>query len=191
MFTGIVKELLSIKSIQHGDVLTVTLTKPNWGEVTVGESILLNGICSTITLITDSSFTVEYMAETMKLTTVSSWRVGDKINAEPALTLTTPLSGNLVYGHIDGVGNVLANNANLTLQLPKEFMEYIILKGSLTIDGVNLTISSINDDRVSVSLIPHTKKTTTLSRRLVEELCNIELDYITKVIVSQVNRRKT
>lgn len=190
MFTGIVRELVRIIDITAGAVTTVSLTLPQWGKLAVGESILLHGICSTVTAVNAELFTVEYMAETLKLTTVPRWQVDDQIHAEPSLTLVTPLSGNLVYGHIDGTAEVIQLNP-LTLRLPKAWMNYVLLKGAITINGVNLTITQVQEQQVSIELIPHTAKLTRLAQLQPGQQVNIELDYITKVIVETTRRQLT
>lgn len=186
MFTGIVKELLTITARTAGTPTVVSLTLPHWGKLALGESVLLHGICSTVTTVTEQDFTVEYMAETRQRTNVDDWRVGDQIHAEPALTLDTKLSGNLVYGHIDGTATVL--DQTIALAMPPQCLPYLLEKGSVTINGVNLTIVAVKENRCSVHVIPETAKRTTLTTLTTGSRVNIECDYLTKVIVESVRR---
>lgn len=187
MFTGIVQELLTVTALTPDTPTVISLMLPQWGKLAVGESVLLHGICSTVTQVTEQDFTVEYMAETRQRTNVDDWRVGDQIHAEPALTLDTKLSGNLVYGHIDGTATVL--DQTITLAMPPQCLPYLLEKGSVTINGVNLTIIAVKENRCTVNLIPETTKRTTLATLAAGSRVNIECDYLTKVIVESVRRR--
>lgn len=186
MFTGIVQERLTITAITPGNPMIVCVSLPQWGPLALGESILLHGICSTVIVITAQDFTVEYMAETVRRTTVGDWQVGDQIHAEPALTLQTKLSGNLVYGHVDCTAVVVA--PALTVEIPDAYQSYLINQGSITINGVNLTIVTVAKSRCTVNLIPETARRTSLADLAVGNRVNIEFDYLTKVIVESVRR---
>lgn len=188
MFTGIVQELLTITAIDRATATTVALTLPKWGILQIGESILLAGICSTVTAVTGTSFTVDYMAETLAKTTVERWQIGDQIHAEPSATLQTKLSGNLVYGHVDGTAEVIMVTP-LQLRLPTTALPYVVVKGAITINGVNLTIVDIVDHTITIELVPHTAAVTTLAKLQSGDRVNIELDYLTKVVVQTVQHR--
>ncbi len=194
MFTGIVQECVTVSAVETGSVVRVMFTKPTWGELTIGESILLHGICSTVVAIQADQFAVEYMPETLAKTNVLDWQVGDRIHAEPSATLQTKLSGNLVYGHVDTVAAVVgvvaeSGQVRFTIRIPSQYSEFVVLKGALTINGVNLTIVEVESNSVTVDLIPHTASVTTLAKQKVGDSVNIELDYITKVIVQTTQRR--
>ena len=188
MFTGIVQERLTIRTLTTGNVMTVGLSLPQWGSLEIGESVLLHGICTTVTTIEADQFTVELMPETLQRTNATSWKVGDQIHAEPSATLQTKLSGNLVYGHVDAVAKVAqveaqAGQTVLAIEIPQAYIPYVVVKGAITINGVNLTIVQLEGNVVTVNLIPHTANVTTLAQQQVGDLVNIELDYVTKVIV--------
>ncbi len=187
MFTGIVQELLTVTALTPGTPTVISLILPQWGKPVVGESILLHGICSTVTKVAEKDFTVEYIAETLQRTNVGDWQLGSQIHAEPALTLQTKLSGNLVYGHVDCTAVVVA--PGLTVEIPEAYQSYLINQGSITINGVNLTIVGVNENRCTVKLIPETTRRTTLAELVVGSRVNIECDYLTKVIVESVRRR--
>ena len=194
MFTGIVKELVQITQLNTDRVCTVTCTKPLWGELELGESILVQGICSTVTNLTPTTFNVEYMPETLQLTTVNTWQVGQPVHVEPSVTLHTKLSGNMVYGHVDGTAKVQAcvvteQQTTLTIQLPDKLVPFAIIKGAITINGVNLTIAQVQGSSVTVQLVPFTMQATTLTQLAVGHRVNIEMDYFTKVIVETTQRR--
>lgn len=184
MFTGIVAQQLTIRRITpSADGLTVEFDLPQWGSVTTGESILLHGICSTVVSVTATAFAVNYMTETIHVTTVKQWRVGQTIHAEPSVTPTTRLSGSFVFGHVDVVLPVVAIQP-LTITIPAPYQAYVFPKGSLTLDGVNLTIASYVDQQVTVALISETRQRTSLEQRQVGERVNVEFDYLAKTVTA-------
>lgn len=198
MFTGIIVEQLTITEInQSNEGIRVTLTLPKNSdknsEYVVGDSIALNGICSTIVKKNNKEIVVDFMPETINVTTVAHWRVGDAINCESPVTPSTKLSGSIVLGHIDTVCTVQAVNAqtgehSVTLAILPEYMNYVIPKGSITIDGVNLTIADSNSNTTNsctIKLIPYTKDATSLGNVKVGDEVNVEFDYIAKVILNR------
>ncbi|MDP3971211.1 MAG: riboflavin synthase [bacterium] len=198
MFTGIVEEIILVKegSVLKADddseVLELVLSKPLLVKYRIGDSIMLNGVCSTITDISDDVIKVEYMHETQQVSTVSLLSVGDRINAESPLTLQKKISGSFVTGHIDVAGtvdNVDANKSELFLEVkvPTKYSDYLIRKGSVTIDGVNLTIVDVNNDIFSVKIIPFTQKNTTLGAVNKGDKLNIEFDYFAKITLAKLN----
>lgn len=194
MFTGIVQTQLEVTAITPGQAWQVELALPNWGALEIGESILLHGICSTVTTIADQSFTVEFMPETLHRTNVEAWKVGDQIHAEPSATLQTKLSGNLVYGHVDATAAVVGvepqvGQTALSVKLPTEYTPYLVVKGAITINGANLTIVQVAGSVVTVDLIPHTISVTSLAKLKIGDTVNIECDYVTKVIVQTAQQR--
>ncbi len=189
MFTGIVQEQLTILNYQAGDPTVVTLALPQWGALEIGESVLLHGICTTVVTCTDEVFTVELMAETLQCTNASQWRVGQRLHAEPSATVQTKLSGNLVYGHVDIAVPVLAvQGSSISLVIPERYQDFVINKGAITINGVNLTITDATPGQCTVQLIPHTAAVTTLLSTAVGDHVNVEFDHLTKVIVQTVQR---
>lgn len=184
MFTGIVQDQVTIQQIQTTPAgLTIAFSLPKSGSPQIGESILLHGICSTVTTLNSTQFSVDYMAETVRVTTVSDWIVGQTIHAEPAATLMTKLSGSLVTGHVDQAAIIAATDP-LTIQLSNDLMVYMFSKGSVTINGVNLSIVEYSTNTIIVELIPQTLKLTSLGTLQVGERVNVEADYIVKAVVA-------
>lgn len=190
MFTGIVQEQLTIRQYQAGSPTIVTLTLPKWGKLDIGESVLLHGICTTVVTVTDQVFTVELMTETLERTNAGQWVVGQQVHAEPSATLQTKLSGNLVYGHIDlaAIAQVIQENS-ITILVPEPYQDYIVEKGAVTMNGVNLTITDATRGQCTVQLIPHTAAVTSLLQTPVGGTVNVEFDHLTKVIVQTVQNR--
>ncbi len=194
MFTGITQQVITINDIQSdNDLLIVDLAYPNHRYVK-GDSILLNGICSTVIKLTDNSLTVEYMPQTINSTTVKEWNKQQLINAESALTLQDFISGSIVTGHVDTIAQVSSvleqdNNYELTFTLNKKFNKYIIDKGCITIDGVNLTIAKSTNESVTVCLVPYTLEHTNLEKLKTNDLVNVEFDYLSKSMAKLVKQR--
>jgi len=195
MFTGIVQELVTIRQIkQLPDRLQVQLSLPLAASYAVGDSILLHGICSTIVAMTVDSITVDYMPETLRYTTVPSWVVGQAIHAEVPATLATKLSGSIVTGHVEATAVVTAvhdqaGDVAITIAIPTEQQPFILKKGCLTINGVNLTVANWEAGAATVQLVPYTLQHTTLGQLQVNQVVNIESDYIAKLIVTTTLQR--
>lgn len=190
MFTGIVQDQVTIQHIQTTPTgLTIAFSLPKWGSPQIGESILLHGICSTVTTVSDDHFTVDYIVETIRVTTVSDWIVGQTIHAEPAATLMTKLSGSLVTGHVDQAAIITAIDP-LTIQLSDDLIVYMFSKGSVTINGVNLTIIECSTNTIIVKLIPQTLKLTGLGTLQVGGRVNVEADYIVKAAQAALAARR-
>ena len=189
MFTGLIKEIGSIKKIEekNGGISVTINAKEILIDSKIGDSISVNGICSTITQQTQSSFTVEYMPETLKKTALKTLTTKSKVNLEPCLTLQDKLGGHIVTGHIDTTGTIKAIEKDkkwqtMTIEFPHEFNKLIIQKGSIALDGISLTLSHISDHTLSVSLIPHTINHTNLKTKKNGDLINIEFDILGKYI---------
>ena len=197
MFTGIVEEVGTIRSIRPGAasvVLEVAATTVR-EDAAVGDSILTDGVCLTITLLHRDGFTAEAMPETVRRTTLSERRAGDRLNLERAMTLSSRLGGHLVSGHVDGVGTVTAvtpeDNALLVeIESPEAVSRVTVDQGSVAVDGVSLTVVSVAGDRLRVSLIPHTAAATTLGRLRTGSRVNLEADLIAKYVHAFVAGRK-
>jgi riboflavin synthase len=187
MFTGIIEETGIIRSIRQGNrssELTVSadliLT-----EIKTGDSICTNGICLTVTRFDQHSFTVDVMPETMMKTSLGLLKAGHLVNLERALRLCDRLGGHLVSGHIDGTGIIKRilqddNAIRFDISADPSMLRYIVEKGSVAIDGISLTVTHVNDELFGVSVIPHTRKTTTLFHRKTGDKVNIECDMIAK-----------
>ena len=189
MFTGIIEEVGTIKNISKGIKsikLTIGATKVLEGSK-IGDSIAVNGVCLTITSMGKDFFTADIMPESLRKTSMANLTSGDKINLERALTLSSRLGGHIVSGHIDGVGTVIAlkrddNAMRITIEAEPKIMKYIIAQGSVTLDGVSLTVASVAKSNFTISLIPHTGEVTTLLSKGIGSSINIENDVIGKYV---------
>ncbi|MBI5779146.1 MAG: riboflavin synthase [Planctomycetes bacterium] len=191
MFTGIVQQIGQIiKTAQKGSLLQLTVKIPAMDkQVKIGDSIAINGVCLTVTTKTShkNTFTFDVMSETVKRTTLSSFKAGDKVNTELAIMSGDPFGGHFVQGHIDTVGKVSSitksgSNCLIQITCPPETAKSIIEKGSIAIDGVSLTAFDIRSDRFSLGLIPHTLKSTILGAKKIGDKVNIEVDMLGKYI---------
>ncbi len=178
MFTGIVQ---AIGSIIQLNPLVVECATLDMGDVKVGDSICVQGVCLTATATTPRAFTADVSGETLRVTTGLD-RPGP-VNLEKSLALGDRLGGHLVAGHVDGVGEVSAfADGRLTVRAPKELARYIARKGSICIDGVSLTINRVEGEAFEVQLIPHTLEVTTLSRLQPGSRVNLEVDLIARYV---------
>lgn len=189
MFTGIVEELGRLRKIQKGaDSARLTIEGVVvLQDVKLGDSIAVNGICLTVTEFNERFFSVDVMAETLRKTNLEELKPGDPVNLERALRVGDRLGGHIVSGHIDGVGQISGQRrediAVLTeITAPAEVMRYVIKKGSVTIDGISLTVVDRTDSTFMVSLIPHTAKMTTLGYKKAGDRVNLESDIIGKYV---------
>lgn len=182
MFSGIISWLEPVKQIKKAkNNLIVTISKPKKLKLKIGDSISVDGVCSTVIKQTSTSFVVEYMPETIKLT--KPLVVKDKVNLETSLKFNDILSGHLVSGHIDCVGQVINFKNNvLKIKYPKKFKKYIIRKGSVSINGISLTVSKLTANYLEVSLISHTVKNTNLQYLKINDKVNLEFDLIGKYV---------
>ncbi len=185
MFTGIVEKQAKIIERQDSKDLTLIFALPVGVELKVGASVLLNGICSTITTLSNSRFTVVYMPETRKRTTVDLWRVGDLVHCELSLRVGDPIDGHFVFGHIDTVASVskvqsVKDGYSISFTVDARWMLFIVPKGSVTIDGVGLTVVNVGARSFSVSLIPYTLQETHLGELRKGDKVNIEVDMLAK-----------
>jgi riboflavin synthase len=197
VFTGIVEEVGELRSLRVGErsaVLDVTAAVVT-EELAVGDSVLTDGVCLTVTALRSGGFTADVMPETVRRTTLAERRPGDWLNLERALTLRSRLGGHLVSGHVDGVGEVVAvtpeDNALLVvIEAPAAVSDVSVAQGSVAVDGVSLTIVAVEGRRLRVSLIPHTAVATTLSRLAPRVRVNLEADLIAKYVHAFVSGRK-
>ena len=189
MFTGIVEEIGQVVSIQNTEKFsTIKINAVKVLEQSqIGDSIATNGVCLTITNMTESSFEADIMAETLRKSNLGRLRIGTFVNLERAIRLNSRLGGHLVSGHIDGVGEILSSTKEaaatwITIKAPAEILRYVVFKGSIAIDGISLTVADVMKDSFKVCVIPHTKNETTLLMKGVMELVNIEVDMIGKYV---------
>ena len=189
MFTGIVEEVGTIQSIKRGrksSVLKIKGQKVLQG-TRIGDSISTNGICLTVTKVGNDFFEADVMSESLNRTNIGELVPGSYVNLERALSLATRLGGHIVSGHIDGTGTIrnLKRDDNavwITIETAPELLRYIIEKGSIAIDGVSLTVVTVNDQFFKVSIIPHTGEETILLQKKMGDTVNLECDMIGKYV---------
>lgn len=196
MFTGIVEELGHVKAIEVlPDALRITIEGPKVvSDVKRGESISVSGACLTAVEHDSTTFTADVMQETIRLTSLDGIKVGDPVNLERAMTAATRFGGHVVLGHVDGVGEVLSRTPSdnwewVRISIPRELMKYVVLKGSITLDGISLTVNEVGDDWVGLSLIPETLKVTTLGYKKPGDKVNVEVDVMAKHIERLIEMR--
>ncbi len=187
MFTGIIEELGTVEAVEEqGDAIRLTLRATTVLEdAGLGDSIAVNGCCLTVAARTEETFTADVMQETLDKTSLHGVAAGDRVNLERAVTVDKRLGGHIVQGHVDGVGTVLARTPSehwevVEVQMPAEMSRYLVDKGSITVDGVSLTVVEAGPDRFTVSLIPETLARTTLGSRAPGDRVNLEVDVIAK-----------
>jgi riboflavin synthase len=184
MFTGIVEEIGEVASLEAGSAPGSTRLVFSARVVTdgtaVGDSVSVNGCCLTVTEIGTDWWAAEAVAETLARTNLSALSVGDPVNLERAVSLQTRLGGHLVQGHVDATGTVLVAAPSLSVAAPVSVLRYVVEKGSITVDGVSLTVVSVTDGSFSVALIPHTIEVTILGGRRPGDPVNLEVDVMAK-----------
>ena len=196
MFTGIVEELGTVEAVeQQSDAVRLTVRATTALEGTdLGDSIAVNGCCLTVAERTAVTWTADVMAETLAKTGLGSLAAGDRVNLERAATVGSRLGGHLVQGHVDAVGHVVRREPGehwdvVTVSMPRELAPYLVDKGSITVDGVSLTVVEAQRDGFTVSLIPETLRRTTLGFREPGDAVNLEADVIGKYVARQLELR--
>ncbi len=191
MFTGLISHLGNVKSIElNKESAKLVITNPAiTKEIKVGDSIAVNGVCLTATEFDSEGFTVDVMVQTLNLTSTGKLKVGDLVNLELATKSSDRLGGHIVQGHVDGVAQVVAiaqepKWQRMDIKLPRALMRYVVAQGSITVEGVSLTVGQLDDDadQVIVWLIPETLAKTNLSKKQVGDLLNIEVDVLAKYV---------
>ncbi len=189
MFTGIIEEIGTCIAARNEDTSRCLLFSAQevLSDLEVNDSIAVNGVCQTVTIRSASDFQVTAVAETLKKTTLSSLKEGDKVNLERAVTPMTRLGGHIVQGHIDGVARITeirptGGSWEFFFELPDDFMRYISSHGSIAIDGVSLTVAEIRGNVIKVAIIPHTFQATIFQYFRTGDFVNIELDAIAKMV---------
>jgi riboflavin synthase len=200
MFTGIIEETGEIRSFTkqlNGAIVEVACQKV-LEDTKVGDSIAINGVCETVVSLSDKSFTAKISDETLAVTTFKSLKAGDRVNLERALTLNSRLGGHIVSGHVDCTGRLfgverLADFCNLEFEVPQEQEKYLVYKGSVTVNGISLTVAQVNGNVFKVAVIPHTYENTNLKSLSVGDSVNIETDilgkYVEKMLSVRDNKR--
>lgn len=189
MFTGIIEEVGSIAQIKkQGEFAVVTINaKKVLSDVHLGDSIAVNGVCLTVTSFSANQFTADVMSETLKRTSLGELSLNSPVNLERAMAANGRFGGHIVSGHIDGTGTVAEitpadNSTWYRIKTSPKLMRYIIEKGSITIDGISLTVVDVADDSFRVSIIPHTIKETNLGSKKMGSVVNLENDIVGKYI---------
>jgi riboflavin synthase len=189
MFTGIVEELGTVEGLEdQGDAVRLTVRGPLvTGDADLGDSIAVNGCCLTVASQEGETFTADVMRETLEKTSLGSLAPGGRVNLERAVTPTTRLGGHMVQGHVDGTGTLRRRTPSehwevVEVSLPPDLARYLVPKGSITVDGISLTVVDVATDSFTVSLIPETLARTTLGARAVGETVNLEVDVIAKYV---------
>jgi len=176
VFTGIVEEL---GIVEEGERFAVACSRV-LSDLTPGASIAVNGVCLTAVDIRSGGFSANLAPETLRVTNLGDLRPGNPVNLERPVTPETRLSGHIVQGHVDGVGILQSFDDELKVQVPIELDRYLVYKGSITIDGISLTIAAVSAGLVTVAIIPHTREVTNLKTRKPGDRLNIECDVLAK-----------
>jgi riboflavin synthase len=189
MFTGIIEELGKVSAIEkQPDAIRLTISCGKvLSDLKRGDSISCSGTCLTAMEIDGTSFTADVMLETLKRSSLSEVKVGDVINLERAMQHETRFGGHIVQGHVDGVGEIISREKSdnwdwVRIRIPADLMKYVVMKGSITIDGISLTVNELGDDHIAVSLIPETLEVTTLGYKHPGDKVNVEADVLAKHI---------
>jgi riboflavin synthase len=190
MFTGIIEAIGSIRALtpKGGDVrVYVTTGKLDLGDVKLGDSIAVNGVCLTAVELPGDGFWADVSRETLARTAFIDFKAGSKVNLEKALTPTSRLGGHLVSGHIDGVGEIIARADNaravqFTIRAPRELAKYIAHKGSITVDGTSLTVNSVNGAEFELTIVPHTLAETIMVDYRAGRQVNLEVDLLARYL---------
>ena len=180
MFTGIVEEMGTVAKRDGGQFTFNAKTVVE--DVHLGDSIAVNGVCLTVTSFGTDWFCVDAVDETLARSSLGDLDVGDPVNLERPVRLQDRLGGHLVQGHVDGVGEIRTPAPDLSVAAPRQLLKYLVEKGSITIDGISLTVVSVDDDGFTVAVIPHTMEVTTLGRRLPGDKVNLEVDVVAKYV---------
>ena len=191
MFTGIVQALGKVTNIVNGaDSAQLTIESADYfQDIKIGDSISVNGCCLTAVSNTKDQFMVDVMKQTLQVTNIGQLQIGDQVNLEKAMLVTDRLGGHIVQGHVDALANVASINKGadwyeIVFEIPERQLKYIQSKGSITLNGVSLTVAELSDEskRVSVWLIPETLKRTNLGELKIGDQVNLEVDVLAKYV---------
>ena len=196
MFSGIVEEMGAVTSMEKtlaGTRMTI-LGSAVMGDLMIGDSVSVNGTCLTVVSRTERDFVVEVSPETLSVTTLGHLPAGAPVNLERAMKLNERIGGHLVAGHVDGVGTIRSRHQEgnaifFTVEAPQDILKYCVVKGSITVDGISLTINEVSDHAFSIAIIPHTAKVTTLGLKQVNDTVNLESDLIGKYVERLLQER--
>ena len=197
MFTGIVEDKGKVVRVERqGQVNRMTLEVPmGLTELSLGDSINVNGACLTVVEKKGQMITVDISSETLQRTNLSEIREGDEVNLERALRLADRLGGHIVTGHVDGVGTIIEERKEgdflqIRIRMPQSVMKYVVQKGSIAIDGISLTVNECQGDEIRMTLIPFTLQKTTLLEKRVGDRVNVETDILGKYVENLLGRKR-
>ncbi|MGA9859556.1 MAG: riboflavin synthase [Solirubrobacteraceae bacterium] len=196
MFTGLIADLGTIEDLERsGDGVVLVVSSPLAAQLSEGDSVAVNGVCLTATQVQPTAFSAEVMNETLRMSSLADARPGSPVNLELAMRLSDRLGGHMVQGHVDGVGTVRAVVADgfarrVEIEAGDEILRYLVHKGSITVDGVSLTIAALGDASFTVSLIPETLERTNLGRAEIGMTVNLEVDVLAKYVERLVANRR-
>jgi riboflavin synthase len=188
MFTGIVKELGTVEAVERtADGARLRIAAGFAGELATGDSVSVNGVCLTAAELADGAFAADAMNQTLELTTLGGLAAGARVNLEPALRAGDPLGGHIVQGHVDGLAEIADVTPDgfarrVRVRLPEALRPYVVEHGSITLNGVSLTVARLHDDGVEVSLIPETLERTTFGEAAAGDPLNVEVDVIARYV---------
>jgi riboflavin synthase len=185
VFTGIVRELGRVEAVEAtGEGVRLRVVAPGTASTSsIGDSVAVNGVCLTVSEAGNGSLAFDAVPETLRRSTLGRLGEGAGVNVEPALHAGDPLGGHFVQGHVDGVGRVRrVTDEGLEIEAPRGLMRYCIEKGSIAVEGVSLTIASLDENSFSVALVPHTREVTTLGRMTEGDEVNVEVDVLAKYV---------
>lgn len=190
MFTGIIEAVGRVQQItpRNGDVrLTIATEKLNLSDVKLGDSIATNGICLTVVELTGQGFAADVSNETLRRTCLKTWQVGTRVNLEKALMPTSRLGGHIVSGHVDGLGEIIsfkpdARSLQYQVRAPDSLAKYISEKGSITVDGISLTVNAIDGATFSLNIVPHTVQETNVGQWQTGSVVNLEVDLLARYL---------
>lgn len=196
MFTGIVEEMGAVTSMEKtlaGTRMSI-LASTVLSDLKIGDSVSVNGTCLTVVSKGDQDFSVEVSPETLSVTTLGHIIPGAPVNLERAMRLSERIGGHLVAGHVDGIGTIRSRHQEgnaifFTIEAPPEILRYCVVKGSVTVDGISLTINDLSDHGFCVAVIPHTAKVTTVGLKQVNDTVNLEADLIGKYVERLLQER--
>lgn len=195
MFTGIIEsvgKIVNIEQIEGDARYTIDTNQLDMSDVKLGDSIACNGVCLTAIELHKHAYVADVSAESLKVTTLGSVQVGTKVNLEKALRLQDRLGGHLVSGHVDGVGKIVsitqeARSWRYKVKAPADLAKYIAQKGSICINGISLTINTVERDVFDVNIVPHTKKETTINELIIGSQVNLEVDLLARYLERMLN----
>ncbi len=196
MFTGLVADKGEVLALDmKEDSALITIKSKLLTDVKIGDSISVNGVCLTVISKTNESFQSDVMVQTLKLSSLGKLKVGDPVNLELAMAANSRMGGHIVQGHVDGIATVKENSSGekwnkFVIEIPKELTKYVVNQGSITIDGVSLTVGSILKNEVTLWLIPETLAKTNLRDKTSGNQVNVEVDILAKYVERLMNAGK-